>query len=486
MKLYAMTAHALSDLLRAGEITSVELTRAVLDRLEEREGDVKAFNTRTPALALEMAKKADKMRKEGGNTPPLTGIPIALKDNLCTKGVKTTCSSKILYNFIPPYHATVVRRLEEQGLVFIGKTNMDEFAMGSSTENSGYETTHNPWDTNRVPGGSSGGSAAAVAAGETILALGSDTGGSIRQPAAFCGVAGLKPTYGAVSRYGLIAYASSLDQIGPLAKDVRDCALLFQAVAGHDPLDSTALHWDVPDFTSYLGREVRGLKAGVPREYFTDGLSDDIREKITAALKIWEKLGVEIVEISLPLTDYALAAYYIIAPAEASSNLARYDGARYGMRVEAEDSVSMFLRTRDEGFGSEVKRRIMIGTYALSAGYYDAYYKKAQQVRTLIREEFQKAFERCDFLVTPTAPSAAFRIGEKIADPMDMYRSDIYTVTVNLAGIPGLSIPCGLTRENLPVGLQLIGPALGEAVLFQAGWALEQELRFKLQPAGVT
>ncbi|MBA3060474.1 MAG: Asp-tRNA(Asn)/Glu-tRNA(Gln) amidotransferase subunit GatA, partial [Nitrospirae bacterium] len=399
---------------------------------------------------------------------------VAIKDNMCTKGIRTTCSSKILADFIPPYESTVTSRLRENGYVLIGKTNLDEFAMGSSTENSGFFTTRNPWDIERIPGGSSGGSAAAVAADECIAALGSDTGGSIRQPASLCGVVGLKPTYGRVSRYGLVAFASSLDQIGPITKNVKDSAILLNIISGNDPFDSTSAPVAVPDFTKVLGNEIKGLKIGIPKEYFIKGMDSEIEESVKTAIKKLESLGAVPVDISLPHTEYAAAAYYVLATSEASSNLARYDGVKYGFRAEGKDLMEMYMNTRAQGFGAEVKRRIMLGTYALSSGYYDAYYKKAQQARTLIKTDFEKAFNSVDMIVTPTSPTAAFKSGEKTEDPLQMYLSDIFTISVNLAGIPAISIPCGFTSSNLPIGLQIIGKHFDEESILKAAYAYEQ------------
>ncbi|MGB9690538.1 MAG: Asp-tRNA(Asn)/Glu-tRNA(Gln) amidotransferase subunit GatA [Candidatus Sumerlaeaceae bacterium] len=474
MELFRMTAHELSSLLRRREVTSYELTRAVLTRIAEVEPKVQAYISVTGEEALRMAKNADELLAKGEAPSPLTGIPVAIKDNMCTRGTLTTCASKILGNFVPPYDATTVARLRARRAVFVGKTNMDEFAMGSSTENSGMKPTFNPWDLTRIPGGSSGGSAAAVAADMAIVATGSDTGGSIRQPAAFCGVVGLKPTYGLVSRYGLVAFASSLDQIGPITKDVTDAALLLNELAGHDPMDSTSAKIEPPDYTTFLGRDVRELRVGLPREFFGEGLDAEVEQAVRGALAELENLGAEIIEVSLPHSPYAVATYYLCATAEASSNLARYDGVKYGLRVEADNIVDMFSRTRSAGFGTEVKRRIMLGTYALSAGYYDAYYLKALKVRTLIKRDFDKAFEQCDVIAGPTTPTPAFRLGEKTANPLEMYLSDIFTISVNLAGICGISVPCGITSSNLPIGLQLIAPAFEEGRLFTVAHAYEQ------------
>ncbi len=445
----------------------------MLKRIGQVEERVRAFVTVTEELALRQAQQADE-RIASGRFGPLTGVPALIKDNMCTKGVLTTCSSRMLHNFVPPYDAIVIEKLNSQGMVMVGKANMDEFAMGSSTENSAFFTTRNPWDLSRVPGGSSGGSAAAVAAGETIYALGSDTGGSIRQPAGFCNVVGLKPTYGLVSRFGLVAFASSLDQIGPLTKDVTDCALVMNAIAGHDRRDSTSVGYPVPDYTRALIPDLRGLKIGIPREYFVEGMQRGVDEVMKAAIAKLGELGAQIEQTSLPHTKYALAVYYIIAPSEASANLARYDGVKYG--YSAQDAESMWdamEKTRQYGFGPEVKRRIMLGTYALSAGYYDAYYLKAQKVRTLIRREFDQAFERFDALVTPTSPTVPFQIGEKTDDPLQMYLSDVCTLPINIAGIPGLSVPAGFA-EGLPVGMQVLGQPFSEETLFRIGYAYEQ------------
>jgi aspartyl-tRNA(Asn)/glutamyl-tRNA(Gln) amidotransferase subunit A len=466
MELYELGISEASELLSKGEITAVELTDAVLGRIESVEPKVGAYNTVTPQLARTMAAS--------GASGPLAGIPIAIKDNMCTKGVRTTCSSKILENFVPPYESTVTSRLIDSGYVLCGKTNLDEFAMGSSTENSGFAPTNNPWDLNRVPGGSSGGSAAAVAADECIAAFGSDTGGSIRQPAALCGVVGMKPTYGRVSRYGLVAFASSLDQIGPITKNVRDSAILMNVICGHDPLDTTSVPIEVPDFTATLGQDIKGLRLGIPSEYFIDGMDSEVEQSVRAAIAQMESLGATVVEVSLPHTQYAIPTYYIIAPSEASSNLARYDGVKYGFRAEgADDLLDMYNQTRSEGFGAEVKRRIMLGTYALSSGYYDAYYLKAQKARTLIRQDFDKAFKDVDLIVTPTTPEPAFRAGEKV-DPISMYMADVFTISANLAGVPGLSLPCGYTKAGLPVGLQFIGKSFDESTILRAAHAYEQ------------
>jgi aspartyl-tRNA(Asn)/glutamyl-tRNA(Gln) amidotransferase subunit A len=475
MELYHFTIHELHDMLKKGETTSQAVTESVLGRIKAVDDKVKAYITVTGDIARAQALAADKRIKAGDISSPLLGIPIAIKDNMCTEGIKTTCASKILGNFVPPYDATVVGKLKQAGIVLCGKPNMDEFAMGSSTENSGFFVTKNPWDLERIPGGSSGGSAAAVAADECIGSLGSDTGGSIRQPAACCGVVGLKPTYGRVSRYGLVAFASSLDQIGPITKDVTDTALLMNAIAGHDPKDSTSANMPAPDFTRALKKDVQGLKIGLPKEYFIEGMDPEVEKTVKNAVKTLEGLGAKIIEVSLPHADYAIATYYILATSEASSNLARYDGVKYGFRAQgARDLLEMYMKSRSQGFGPEVKRRIMLGTYALSAGYYEAYYKKGQQVRTLIKRDFDEAFKTVEVIATPTAPTAAFRIGEKSADPLQMYLSDIFTISVNLAGIPGISLPCGFAKGNLPIGLQLLGRHFNEEAILHAAYAYEQ------------
>ncbi len=479
-----LTIHEAHKLLKAKELSSVELTRATLERIHNLEPEVHAFITITDELALKQAQKADELIASG-DANPLTGIPVLIKDNMCTKGILTTCASKMLENFIPPYDATVVERLSERGAVIIGKSNMDEFAMGSSTENSALFTTHNPWDLSRVPGGSSGGSAAAVAAGETIYALGSDTGGSIRQPASFCGVTGLKPTYGRVSRYGLVAFASSLDQIGPLTQDVTDCALVLNAIAGYDTRDSTSSPQPPPDYTRCLSGDIKGLKIGVPKEYFVEGIQPEVAAAIRAATKKLEELGASIDwEVSLAHTPYALAVYYIIAPSEASANLARYDGVKYGFSYEAGSMWEDLEKTREFGFGAEVKRRIMIGTYALSAGYYDAYYLKAQKVRTLIRREFDQAFTKYDALITPTSPTTTFKIGEKMDDPLQMYLSDVCTIPVNIAGLPAISIPAGFA-DGLPIGMQIIGKPFAEETILKIAHAYEQATEWHKRRPGI-
>ncbi|MFZ5647627.1 MAG: Asp-tRNA(Asn)/Glu-tRNA(Gln) amidotransferase subunit GatA [Bacillota bacterium] len=474
MDLFKMTAHALHDSLAAKKISAEEICRASLDRIEKLEGRLKAFVTVTGEMALSQARAVDRIIASGEEIPPLAGIPVAIKDNMCTEGIKTTCASKILYNFVPPYSATVVQKLMAEGMVLVGKTNMDEFAMGSSNENSGLYPTSNPWDTERVPGGSSGGSAVAVASGEAVVALGSDTGGSIRQPASLCGVVGLKPTYGAVSRYGLVAFASSLDQIGPFSRDVTDCALLLNVITGHDPLDSTSAPGEKADYTAFLNKDIKDVRVGVPVEYMGEGIDPGVRSVINEAIKVLSSQGAKIEETSLPHSRYAIPVYYLIATAEASSNLARYDGVRYGYRIEdPEDVVDMFMRTRSRGFGAEVKRRIMLGTYALSAGYYDAYYLKALKARTLIKQDFDRAFEKYDVLVCPTSPGTAFRKGEKMDDPLQMYLSDITTISVNLAGIPGISVPAGFSG-GLPVGMQIMGRPFDEGMLIRVAHAFER------------
>ncbi len=477
--LYYRTVHELHDGLVKKEFTSVEVTRSVLERISAVENTIHSFITLTPERALDQAAEADRRIASGGDVPPLCGIPMGIKDIFCTAGVPTTCASKILSAFVPPYESTATRRLREAGAVVLGKTNMDEFAMGSSTETSFFGVTRNPWDPSRVPGGSSGGSAAAIAAGECAASIGTDTGGSIRQPASLCGIVGLKPTYGRVSRFGMIAFASSLDQGGPLTRDVTDCALVLQAVAGHDPMDSTSVKEAVPDYRAALSRGVKGLRVGIPREYFIPGIDPGVDTAVKKAIRDMEGLGARTVPVSLPHTDYAIAAYYIIAPSEASSNLARYDGVKYGYRSAAyQDLLEMYTRTRSEGFGNEVKRRIMLGTYALSAGYYEAYYRKALQVRALIRRDFEEAFTACDVIVTPTSPTPAFRIGEKTSDPLQMYLSDIFTISCNLAGLPGISLPCGWTGEGLPIGLQLLGRPFDEETVLAAAYAYEQSARW--------
>jgi aspartyl-tRNA(Asn)/glutamyl-tRNA(Gln) amidotransferase subunit A len=462
-------------MLRKGGVSSREITESVFKRINEKEDAIHAFITVTPEIALKQADLADKRFREKKRVSPLNGIPIAIKDNMCTQGIPTTCGSKILEKYIPPYDATTVAKVLQTGAVLIGKTNMDEFAMGSSCENSAFGPTHNPLNLERVAGGSSGGSAAAIASGETVLAIGSDTGGSIRLPAAYCGVVGIKPTYGRVSRYGLISYASSLDQIGALGRSVEDCGLLLNAICGHDKMDTTSADIKRPDFLRSLRQGVKGIKIGLPREYFIEGLDPHVKDQIMQAVALFNEMGAEIMDISLPHARYAISSYYLIATAEASSNLARYDGVKYGFRSGEEiiDLVNMYQETRSEGFGTEVKRRIMLGTYVLSAGYYDAYYLKAQEARALIKQDFDEAFKRVDCMITPVSPCLPFRLGEKMADPLQMYLVDIYTVSLNLSGLPGMSINCG-TVDDLPVGLQIIGKAFDEEMVLRVGHAYEK------------
>ena len=484
MDLFKLKAHELQQKLSRREVSAVEITKSVLARADKVDSTIQSFITRTPEAALAQAKRVDEKLARGESVSPLAGIPGALKDNMCTKGVKTTCASKILANFVPPYDATITEKLAAADAVIVGKANLDEFAMGSSTENSGFFVTRNPWDTERVPGGSSGGSGAAVAAGEAIWSLGSDTGGSIRLPAAYCGVVGLKPTYGRVSRYGLVAYASSLDQIGPFARDVRDCALVLGAISGHDRRDSTSINAPVPDYTAKLEAGVKGLKIGLPREYFVAGMQPEVEAAIRRSIDELVDMGAELVEVSMPNTQYALATYYLIATAEASSNLGRYDGVGFGHRGEGGDIVSMYKRSRAEGFGPEVQRRIMLGTYALSSGYYDAYYLKALKVRTLIKQDFDRAFGQVDVLIAPIAPTTAFKIGEKVEDPLAMYLVDVCTIPSNLAGVPALSLPCGFA-DGLPIGMQIIGPHLSEATLLQVAYTFEQAHDYHKQLAAI-
>lgn len=480
VELFELTAHELKDLLNSKKASAVEITQSVLDRIQNVEEKVGSYITVCKDEALNRAKAVQEKIDKGESVSLLGGIPMALKDNICTEGVKTTCASKMLNNFVPPYNATVAKKLYDADTVLLGKLNMDEFAMGGSTENSYFKKTCNPWDLERVPGGSSGGSAACVAAGEAVFALGSDTGGSIRQPASFCGVVGLKPTYGSISRFGLVAFASSLDQIGPLTKDVIDCALVMNAICGHDPMDSTSINSDYPDFTKALINDVKGMKIGIPKEYIHgEGLNSEVKNAIMNAVEVLKKLGAECEEFLLPITEYAIPAYYIISSAEASSNLARYDGVKYGYRAEKfTDLLDLYKQSRSEGFGTEVKRRIMLGTYALSSGYYDAYYKKALQVRTLIKNGFDEAFSKYDLVIGPTAPTTAYKIGEKIDDPLEMYLGDIFTVSVNIAGLPGLVVPCGFDSNKLPIGLQLIGKPLDESTLLRVGYTFEQNTEY--------
>jgi aspartyl-tRNA(Asn)/glutamyl-tRNA(Gln) amidotransferase subunit A len=495
VRLYELTAHEASKMLRRGEISSVELTRAVLERIDENDGSVRAYLAVMADEALAQAAEADRRRADGGDNAarlPLLGVPIAIKDVICVSGAPTTCGSRILGNYYSPYEATVIDKVREAGLVILGKTNTDEFAMGSSTENSAYGPTRNPWDLDRVPGGSSGGSAAAVAAGMAPLALGSDTGGSVRQPAGFCGVVGIKPSYGRVSRYGLVAYASSLDQIGTLTRGVLDGAMLLSIIAGHDARDSTSMATSVPDYRSLLTDhgaqgsdetmppDLRGVRVGVPREYRSEGLHPEVEDAVRAALEQLSSLGAEVKEVSLPHTQYALPTYYLIAPAECSANLARYDGVRYGLSVEGEDIWDAYRQTRERGLGPEVKRRIMLGAFALSAGYYDAFYLKAQKVRTLIKQDFDRAFQEVDVVIGPTSPTTAFKIGEKVDDPLQMYLSDVYTLSCNLAGICGVSVLCGFA-DGLPIGLQIQGPAFGEQSILRVAYAYERSTAWHTQ-----
>lgn len=473
-ELYQLTIHEAHELLKQRKISSVELTKSVLRRISQIEDKLHACVTIADESALKQAKKIDDCIKNG-DIAPLTGIPVLVKDIICTKGIRTTCCSKILENFVPPYDATVIEKLKAQKAVMLGKSNMDEFAMGSSTEHSAFFPTHNPWDLSRVPGGSSGGPAAAVASDESIYALGSDTGGSVRQPAALCGVVGLKPTYGRVSRFGLVAFASSLDQIGPLTKDVTDCTLVMNTIAGHDPKDSTTVQYPVPDYTQHLIPDLKGLRVGIPEDYYVEGMQTEVRTALEVAIRKLEELGAKVDwEASLPHTKYALAAYYILAPSEASANLARYDGVKYGFSApNASNVIEATEKTRQFGFGIEVKRRIMLGTYALSAGYYEAYYLKAQKVRTLIRQEFDQAFKKYDALVTPTSPTVAFKLGEKLEDPMQMYLSDVCTLPINIAGVPAISIPAGFA-DGLPIGMQIIGKPFDEGTILRIAFAYEQ------------
>ncbi len=485
MNPYELTISQAYECLKNKEISAVELTRSVLDRIRVLEGDIHAFVTVDENAALRQAEEADR-RISCGEQAPLTGIPLSIKDLICTKGMRTTCGSRMLENFVPPYDATVIEKLRAVHSVIVGKANMDEFAMGSTTENSAFGITRNPWDPDRIPGGSSGGSAASLAARMCLGSLGSDTGGSIRQPASHCGVVGLKPTYGRVSRYGLVAFASSLDQIGPFARDVRDCALLMNGISGYDPRDSTSVPTPVPDYTEFLGGNLKGLVVGIPREYQGGpGLDPEVSQAVSNAVRTIESLGAECVEVSLPHTEYAVAVYYVIAPSEASSNLARYDGVKYGFRDrEKADLLDMYKSTRSRGFGPEVQRRILLGTFSLSSGYYDAYYKKASQVRTLIVRDFHRVFESCQALLSPVAPTPAFEIGRNPDDPLTMYLSDIFTLSANLAGIPGISIPCGFSSGGLPIGLQIMGPHFSEGNLLKIAWHFEQATDFHRKQPG--
>ncbi len=479
MELNQLTIHELQEKIKNNSVTATQITESVFSRIDAVEERVHSYIRLMKEDALAAAAKADVDIKKG-NIKPLTGIPIALKDIVCTKGITTTCGSRILHNFVPPYNSTVVEKLRSAGAIFIGKANMDEFAMGSSTETSYFGPTRNPWDLERIPGGSSGGSAAAVAADECIASIGSDTGGSIRQPAALCGIVGMKPTYGRVSRFGLIAFASSLDQIGPFTKDVEDCAIMMNIIAGYDPKESTSVNAEVPDYRQFIGRDIKSWKIGIPKEYFIEGVDPEVNAAIKKAIRVIEQSGGQCVEISLPHTQYCVATYYIIAPAEASSNLARYDGVKYGFRAaDVRELLEMYKITRMQGFGSEVKRRIMIGTYALSAGYYDAYYKKASQVRALIKHDFDEAFKPCDVILTPTTPTPAFKIGEKTDDPLQMYLSDVFTISTNLAGIPGISVPCGFTSRGLPIGVQFLAGHFEEGKLIQIASAYEKNAKIE-------
>lgn len=480
-EIHQLTVCELATKIKKKEISATQATKAYLERIKKIDPKIAAYLTVCEKPALEQAGQVDQKISRGEYAGPLMGVPIAPKDIYLTAGIETNCASKILKNYIPPYNATVIQKFLDQGAVILGKLNLDEFAMGSSTENSAYQITKNPWDLERVPGGSSGGSAAAVAADLCAASLGTDTGGSIRQPAALCGIVGLKPTYGRVSRYGVIAFASSLDQMGPMTKDVTDCAWLMNVMAGHDPRDSTAIDQPVPDYTKSLNQPIKGLKIGVAREYFAEGISPEVKNCVQAAIKNLEGQGAHVEEVSLPHTSYAVAAYYIIAPAEASSNLARYDGVRYGVRAPADTLVALYEQTKTRGFGMEVKRRIMLGTYVLSAGYYDAYYRQAQKARTVISQDFSRAFEKVDVIVAPTTPTTAFKIAEKTKNPLDMYLADICTIAINLAGLPGISIPCGFDAKNLPIGLQIIGKPFAEATLIQVAHAYEQATTWHLQ-----
>lgn len=471
-----MPVTLLTEKIADKQLSSKEITEAYLENINKTDSEIGAYLTVTAESAIAKAEETDKRIAAGEKLGTLAGIPGGIKDNMCTKGVKTTCASKMLENFVPCYSSTAVEKLNEHGFVMLGKLNMDEFAMGSTNENSYFKPVKNPVNTERVPGGSSGGSAAAVAAKEAAFTLGSDTGGSIRQPAAFCGVVGMKPTYGTVSRYGLVAFASSLDQIGPLTKNVKDNALILNAIAGHDPKDATCIGGGRPDYTAEIGKDVKGMTVGLPTEFFGDGVSADVKDAVLAAAKRYEKLGANIEEVKLPSLKHALSAYYVISSAEASSNLARFDGIRYGYRSEnAETLDDIYKNSRSEGFGPEVQRRIMLGTFALSSGYYDAYYKKALQVRTLVVRDYNKVFEKCDFIISPVAPTTAYRLGEKTDNPLEMYMGDIYSVPINIAGVPSLSLPCGKDGDNMPIGMQLIGKPLGEATLYRAGYAFETD-----------
>ena len=482
MELYSKTAHEISDMIKQKKVSCKEVINSLLDRVEKVESKIDAFNLVCKENALKQAEELDCVVEKGEAKGDLFGVPMGIKDNMCTEGITTTCSSKILENYIPPYSATVTKKLKDANTILFGKMNLDEFAMGSSTENSYFKTTKNPWDIERVPGGSSGGSAAAVTADEVYFALGSDTGGSIRQPASLCGCVGIKPTYGCVSRYGLIAFASSLDQIGSFTKDVTDCALVLNTISGHDPNDATSANVNYPDYKTALVNDVKGLKIGIPKEYFGDGINAEVKMAMYKALDTLKALGADYEEFDFPMSEYALPAYYLISSSEASSNLARYDGIKYGYRAKNfTDLLDLYCQTRSEGFGSEVKLRIMIGTYALSSGYYDAYYKKALQVRTLIKQSFDNALKKYDMIITPTSPTTAFKIGEKCDNPLEMYAADICTVSVNIAGLPGLVVPCGFDSKNLPIGMQIIGKAFDEKTILKVGFTYEQNTDFHKQ-----
>ncbi len=480
MDITNLTVHELKEKLDKKETTISEINKAYVERIKEKEPEVNAFVTVLAENALKKAQEVEKKVNNGEIKTPLAGIPIGIKDNICTKGVKTTCSSKMLENFTSPYDATVMKKINSENLITLGKLNMDEFAMGASTEYSAFKKTYNPWDLNKVPGGSSGGSAAAVAAGLVPWALGSDTGGSVRQPASFCGVVGLKPTYGLISRYGLVAFASSLDQIGPITKDVKDSAMLLNIIAGHDEKDTTSLNIEKKDYTKALKNDVKGLRIGIPKEYFGEGINKEVKEALEKAIEEYKAMGAIVEKCSIPIAEYALATYYIIACAEASSNLGRFDGIRYGYRtLNFKNLRDIFINSRTEGFGKEVKRRIILGTYVLSSGYYDAYYKKAQQVRTLVKKEFDKAFEKYDILITPTAPTVAFDIGKRSNNPLEMYLADICTVSINIAGLPGISIPCGVDSEGMPIGMQIVGKHFAEETILNAAYTYEQKVKFR-------
>lgn len=480
MELTELTVHELKEKLAKKEITISEVTKSYIDKINEKEKEIGAFVTVLKEEAINQAKEIEEKVNCGKIENALAGIPIGIKDNICTKGIKTTCSSKMLENFVSPYDATVMEKIKKENMINLGKLNMDEFAMGGSTEYSAFHVTRNPWNLNKVPGGSSGGSAAAVASGMVPWALGSDTGGSIRQPASFCGVVGMKPTYGLVSRYGLVAFASSLDQIGPITKDVQDCAILLNVITGHDEKDSTSENREKINYTESLKNDIKGIKIGIPKEFYAEGIQPEVKKKLEEAIEKYKELGAEVEEFSLDIANYSLATYYIIACAEASSNLGRFDGIRYGYRTPNFNNLKdIYINSRSEAFGSEVKRRIILGTYVLSSGYYDAYYKKAQQVRTLVQSKFDEAFSKYDVIVTPTAPTTAFNIGEKSSNPLEMYLADICTVSVNIAGLPGISIPCGVDKEGMPIGMQLIGQKYSEETLLNVAYTFEQAVKFR-------